>query len=182
MRCKVFSIPIGGGTAPEPERNLNEFLGATKVKLTFASLAGAPASPFWSVLCFFEEGAQVAPKDAPVTNRPVAASSAASVGPTPPVQPGVALTREQVRMIVALKKWRANEAALANVPLYKVAQNRWLEEIVQMPAKSLDDLKKVAGMGEWRVQKYGAKILEVLSATSAAKSQWPASSYSAGQA
>jgi len=191
MQCKMFSIPIDGNAVLAPESKLNEFLGAAKVKLTFASLAGAPANPFWSVLCFFEDGAQMAPARPAVANRTAAPSPAVAPGPTTPnpaaatgptVQPNILLTGEQVRMIMALKKWRANEAALANVPLYKVAQNRWLEEIVRMPARSLDDLKKVTGMGDWRVQKYGAKILEVLNATSAAKSAWPNSSFSAGQA
>jgi ribonuclease D len=63
-----------------------------------------------------------------------------------------------------------------------VAQNKWLEDIVRMPARVVDDLKNVRGLGEWRVQKYGAKILEVLNAANAAKRSWPGSSYSAGRA
>jgi hypothetical protein len=63
-----------------------------------------------------------------------------------------------------------------------VAQNKWLEEIVQMPGRTLDDLKKVRGLGEWRVQKYGNKILEILNTAIAARPSWPAASYSAGHA
>ena len=71
------------------------------------------------------------------------------------------------------------------VPLYMVAQNRWLEEIVRMPARGLDDLMKVRGLGEWRVQKYGAQILETLSAVNggnSAKRSWPSTPYAAGRA
>ena len=89
---------------------------------------------------------------------------------------------EQVKSIVALKKWRADQAEQENVPLYMVAQNKWLEDIVRMPVRTLDDLGKVRGLGEWRVQKYGAKIVEVLNAATAAKRTWPSSSYSAGRA
>jgi len=63
-----------------------------------------------------------------------------------------------------------------------VAQNRWLEEMVRMPVRTVDDLAKVKGLGEWRVQKYGAKIVEILSAASAARRSWPSSSYAAGRA
>jgi ribonuclease D len=63
-----------------------------------------------------------------------------------------------------------------------VAQNRWLEEFVRMPVKTLDDLKKVRGLGEWRAQKYGAKIVEILSAANAARRSYPASSYATGRA
>jgi len=63
-----------------------------------------------------------------------------------------------------------------------VAQNKWLEDIVRMPVRTLDDLTKVRGLGEWRVQKYGAKIVEILNTASAARRSWPTSSYSAGRA
>ena len=168
MRCKIFSIPLEAEEALERERNLNDFLGTTNVKRVFASLANQPEGPMWSLLFLYEDGAQV-------TQRTPARPDAT-------VDPGTPLTGVQVRSIVALKKWRADAAALEGVPLYMVAQNRWLEEIVRMPVRTLDDLKKVSGLGEWRAQKYGAKILEILSAANAARRSWPASSYSAGRA
>jgi hypothetical protein len=51
-----------------------------------------------------------------------------------------------------------------------------------MPARTVDDLKKITGFGEWRVQKYGAKIVEILNAANAARNSRPTSSYSAGTA
>jgi ribonuclease D len=122
----------------------------------------------WSVLFFYEDGAQVTQKT--------------PTCPDATVDLSAPLTGEQVRSIVALKKWRADQAAQENVPLYMVAQNKWLEEFVRMPVRTLDDLKKVRGLGEWRVQKYGAKIVEILSAANAARRAWPASSYAAGRA
>jgi ribonuclease D len=122
----------------------------------------------WSVLFFYEDGA------------PVTQKTPASPDATP--DPGTPLTGEQVRSIVALKKWRADAAALEGVPLYMVAQNKWLEDIVRMPVRTLDDLTKIRGLGEWRVQKYGAKIVEILNTANAARRSWPASSYSAGRA
>jgi ATP-dependent DNA helicase RecQ len=98
------------------------------------------------------------------------------------VDSGTPLTGEQVRWIVALKKWRTDAAAQEGVPLCMVAQNKWLEEIVRMPARTLDDLKKVNGFGEWRVQKYGGRIVEILNTANAARRSWPASSYTAGRA
>jgi ATP-dependent DNA helicase RecQ len=98
------------------------------------------------------------------------------------LDPGTPLTGEQVKWIVALKKWRADQAAQEGVPLYMVAQNRWLEDIVRMPARTLDDLTKVNGLGEWRIKKYGAKMIEILNSANSAKGSWPGSSYSAGRA
>ncbi len=140
MQCKVFSISLESEAALNGEQKLNDFLDTTNVKRVFASLANQPEGPMWSLLFLYEDGAQVTHK--------------APTSPEATVNPGTPLTGEQVRSIVALKKWRADAAALEGVPLYMVAQNRWLEEMVQMPVKTLDDLKKVKGLGEWRVQKY----------------------------
>jgi superfamily II DNA helicase RecQ len=168
MQCKVFSVPAGGERAFDSERKLNDFLGATNVKRIFASLASQPEGPMWSVLFFYEDGAPVPQK--------------AAVTPAQPPASGVTLTGEQGRWIIALKKWRSDQAATEGVPLYMVSQNKWLEDMVRMPARTVDDLKKITGFGEWRVQKYGAKIVEILNAANAARNSRPTSSYSAGTA
>ncbi|MGD0226578.1 MAG: HRDC domain-containing protein [Terriglobia bacterium] len=168
MQCKIFSVPLESEEALDKERKVNDFLGATNVKRVFASLANQPKGPMWSVLLFYEDGA-------PVPQKTPASPGAALDSGTP-------LTGEQVRWIVALKKWRSDQAALEGVPLYMVAQNKWLEDMVRIPARSLDDLKKITGFGDWRVQKYGAKIVEILNTANAARRSWPASSYSAGGA
>jgi ATP-dependent DNA helicase RecQ len=69
--------------------------------------------------------------------------------------------------MIALKRWRADQAAQEGVPLYMVAHNNWLEDIVRMPARGVQDFLKVRGMGEWRAKKYGPKILEILGGTPA---------------
>jgi superfamily II DNA helicase RecQ len=167
MRCKVFSIPLEPEAALDRERKLNDFLDATNVKRVFASLANHPEGPMWSVLFFYEDGAQATQK--------TPASHEATMDTSTP------LTGEQVKSIIALKKWRADQATLEGVPLYMVAQNKWLEEMVRMPVRTLDDLVKVRGLGEWRVKKYGAKILEVVNTANTTRPPWPASSYSAGR-
>ena len=167
MRCKIFVVPLEPEETFDRERKLNDFLGAANVKRVFASLANQPEGPKWSVLFFYEDGT------------PVMQSTPAN--PDAMMDPNTPLTGEQVKSIVALKKWRADQAAAEGVPLYMVAQNKWLEDIVRMPARTLDDLLKVRGLGEWRVQKYGAKIIEILSTANAARRSWPASSHSAGR-
>ena len=177
MQCKMFSLPVGSEQALDRERKLNEFLGANNVKRVFASLANQPEGTLWSVLFFYEEGAE-ATERAP--SRPFTEKAPASTGTAQ--ESSVLLSGEQVKSIIALKKWRADQAAQENVPLYMVAQNKWLEDIVRLPVRSLDDLTRVRGLGEWRVQKYGPKIIEVLNAENAGRRAWPASSHSAANA
>ncbi len=173
MQCKVFSIPLDAVNEQERDRKLNEFLGARNVKRVFASLANQPEGPVWSVLLFYEGGAEA------VQNVRVTTSSHARSHPEasePTRDSGGELTRDQVRSIVALKKWRADQAAQEGVPLYAVAHNKWLEEMVRIQAKTAVDLLKVQGLGEWRVKKYGAKIVEVLNGAETAMGSWPSSS------
>ena len=82
MRCKIFSVPLESEKAFDRERKLNDFLGATNVKRVFASLANQPEGPMWSVLFFYEDGAQVTQKT--------------PASPDATLDPGAPLTGEQV--------------------------------------------------------------------------------------
>ncbi len=185
MRCKIFSVPIESDSAPDRERKLNEFLSATNVKRVFASVANAPEGPIWSAMFFYEDDLpafHTARAAESTQSIPLPASAPEASGPRAPVESETPLNREQVKWIIALKRWRAEQAAQENVPLYMVAQNKWLEEIVRMPARAMDDLMQVRGLGEWRVQKYGERILKILSSAASAKRTWPSNSSAYGRA
>jgi superfamily II DNA helicase RecQ len=185
MRCKIFSVPIESESALDREKKLNEFVSAANVKRVFASVANAPEGPMWSVMFFYEEGPQSVQtmRPAPATQTvPLPARQAEPNNAGVPLDSETPLTREQVKWIIALKRWRADQAAQENVPLYMVAQNKWLEEIVRLPVRGMDDLMHVRGLGEWRIQKYGEKILEILGAAGTAKCTWPSNSSAYGRA
>ena len=181
MQCKIFSVPVDSERALDQEQRLNDFLRATNVKRIFASIANQPGGSTWSVLFFYDGEASTALRgDAVAANAVESGHPVAALKTT--VEPGSPLSAAQVKGIIALKKWRAEQAAQENVPLYMVAQNRWLEEIVRMPVHTLEELAKVAGLGEWRVKKYGGKIVEIMNAMNAAKRSYQAPPYSAAHA
>ncbi len=173
MQCKVISLPLEAEAQREGERQLNDFLKVAQVKRVFASLADSQKGSFWSVLFFYDElgfpaqslsasQATQAVRATPIQPSYGSDSMASPIGQGAPLDAATPLTGEQVKWIIALKRWRADQAAQEGVPLYMVAQNKWLEEIVRMPARGVQDLLKVRGMGEWRTKKYGTKILEIL--------------------
>ena len=179
MRCKIFAVPLDSEAALAQERTINSFMDSNNVKRVFASLANRPEGPVWSIL-FFYEGEASAPR--PAAGRPSAAVGSERPMPTPPMDAGTSLSGAEIKSIIALKKWRADVAAQEGVPVYMVAQNRWLEDMVRIPVRTLDDLKKVPGFSEWRVQKYGHRIVEILNAPNSSRHSWSTSTYSAGRA
>lgn len=66
----------------------------------------------------------------------------------------------------ALKSWRKQQAMTENVPAYVIASNRTLEDIVKANPVSHDDLLKVPGIGQMKVDRYGDEILKVMASVS----------------
>lgn len=179
MRCKIFTVPLDSEAALDQERKIDTFMDANNVKRMFASMANQPEGPMWSLLLIYEGEAPGAQKPAASPSVAVGIDRRPSSGA---MDSGTPLSSAEVKSIIALKKWRADAAAQEGVPLYMVAQNRWLEDMVRLPVRTLEDLKKVAGFSEWRVQKYGGRIVEILNTCHAARASWPGTSYSAGRA
>lgn len=102
MRCAVLSVPLNSEV--DWERKMNEFLAERNVKHVFASLANQPGGLAWSALFFYED-------EEPVTQA-ICPFPGASTGARSP------LGGEEVRPMIALKKWRAVQAAQEGVPLY----------------------------------------------------------------
>jgi superfamily II DNA helicase RecQ len=170
MRCKIFTVPLDSEAALDQERKIDSFMDANNVKRVFASLANQPEGPMWSLLLMYEGEAPAAQKPAAYPSVAVGTDRRTSSGA---MDSGAPLSGAEVKSIIALKKWRADAAAQEGVPLYMVAQNRWLEEMVRLPVRTLEDLKKVAGFSEWRVQKYGPRIVKILNTGHAARASWP---------
>ena len=55
------------------------------------------------------------------------------------------------------------------MPVYTIFTNEQLAQMVKTRASSKGDLEKIAGVGDARIEKFGARIVEVLTAHSKAK-------------
>jgi len=65
----------------------------------------------------------------------------------------------------ALRTWRRGIAQAQAVPAYVVADDRTLSGLAARCPANLEELLEVPGMGRSRVERYGADILRVISAT-----------------
>jgi ATP-dependent DNA helicase RecQ len=65
----------------------------------------------------------------------------------------------------ALRAWRRGIAQAQAVPAYVVADDRTLAGLAARRPASTEELLEVPGMGRSRVERYGADILRIISAT-----------------
>ena len=65
-----------------------------------------------------------------------------------------------------LRQWRAAEAAGQGVPAYVVFADKTLVAIAETAPTSIDDLRGVFGIGEAKLERYGAQVLKVVAAQS----------------
>jgi len=68
----------------------------------------------------------------------------------------------QRQVFEALRAWRRERATADGIPVYIVATNRQLAEIVKRVPAGKSDLQEVPGLGREKVRAFGDQILEVV--------------------
>ncbi len=67
-------------------------------------------------------------------------------------------------MFEELREWRAAEAKQQGVPAYVVFNDASLRELATVRPTTMEGLAGITGVGEAKLERYGAKLLEVLTA------------------
>jgi ATP-dependent DNA helicase RecQ len=98
---------------------------------------------------------------------PSITASASAVQPKPkpavaPVAVVVELNEVQREVEERLKQWRRTEAAAAGLPSFFVFSDTVLREIVVAAPESLGALSAVRGVGSEKVEKFGAKVVQIV--------------------
>jgi ATP-dependent DNA helicase RecQ len=75
-------------------------------------------------------------------------------------EPADDLTPEQQALDARLREWRRSESERLNLPLFFVLASTTLRSIVLARPQSLAQLKTVHGLGNEKVERFGAGILE----------------------
>ena len=68
----------------------------------------------------------------------------------------------QLALFEALREWRRNVAREHNVPAYTVFHDSTLAQIARQLPQSALQLRGVAGVGEAKLARYGAALLEIV--------------------
>ena len=145
MALKFFHVPCRGGASEETE--VNTFLRSHRVLSIQRELLADGAASYWA-LCvdFLDSGAETAaPGGAKIDYKEI-------------------LPPDQFTVFARLRLVRKELAEKEGVPVFAVFTNEQLAEMVKQPCTTAADLRKIAGIGEARVEKYGAAMLATLAA------------------
>lgn len=61
-----------------------------------------------------------------------------------------------------LKVYRYSQAKLENVPAYYIFNDNVLNDLVTIKPKNLSELDKIKGFGEYKCNKYGKNIIDII--------------------
>ena len=73
------------------------------------------------------------------------------------------LSPEDFALFAKLRELRKELAQAEAVPVYTVFSNEQLAQMVQLRVRTSADLERIDGIGESRIEKYGARFLDLLS-------------------
>jgi superfamily II DNA helicase RecQ len=135
---EILTIPFNPNQKGFDADPLNRFVINKHIKNYRAEFFAADGSPYWTV---FMEYDPVLP---PATETETSG-----------------LDEPQQILLERLRAWRKERAEKDGVPVYILATNRELREIVVQAPRTLEALKSVKGFGKGKTGKYGADIIEL---------------------
>lgn len=147
MGFRFFTIPIRDCGPAESE--LNAFLGTHKILAVDRRWVDQGASSFWCFCVDYLEKATTA-------GGPNGSAMRGKIDYKEVLKP------EDFAVFARLREWRKSVSQHEAVPVYTVFTNDQLAQMVQARVTTKAALEKIAGIGGARIEKYGAKILELL--------------------
>jgi len=144
MQIKIFRIPSGGNALLEDEMNI--FLRSKKILKVDSQLSQEPGGPAWCFcIQYMEDGRAVAKGKIEVDWRE-------------------RLSPEVFARFARLRELRKTLAEREGVPPYAVFNNEELAGIARLEKPTRAEMLKIKGIGEQKMEKYGAAFLEELKA------------------
>lgn len=73
-----------------------------------------------------------------------------------------ALAEPERKLFEHLQQWRKEKALSEGIPVYIIATNKELTELITRAPKTLDGLKSIKGFGKQKVSRYGKEMLDLI--------------------
>jgi superfamily II DNA helicase RecQ len=77
-------------------------------------------------------------------------------------EPESTASPQDEQLFQSLRQWRADEARKLGMPPYIVATDRVLRAVAQTRPATVEDLRKVPGVGPAKAEKYGERMVQLV--------------------
>ena len=147
VQFRVFQIPVSESEKNEEE--FNKFLRSVRAVGIHKEFVSHGPESFWSfaVEYIMEKNQSDFKKDEGEKRR---------------IDYKNILSPEDFTLFVSLREWRKKRAADEGVPVYTIFTNAQLASIVEKKVGSISALKKIDGVGESRIEKYGESVVSIV--------------------
>lgn len=142
MNIKIFTIAFDPVNRVFDEDPVNRFISTRKINKITPAFFETGGQACWSVFIEYDDIVQDHEKKAK--------------------EKLPDLTPQQKKLYDALIGLRRDLAEKEGVPIFIIASNRQLADIVLRLPRTMDELKSVNGFGTKKVKKYGRQILETI--------------------
>ncbi len=137
---KIITVPYDEKTGGFDEEVLNKFSLGNRLISHKTEFFLNEGKPYWTVFLEYDpQLSNISDKGTEMFNEPEKA------------------------LLERIRIWRKEKADKAGVPVYIVATNRELHDIVLAAPKTLEALKGIKGFGRKKVEKYGDELIKLLS-------------------
>lgn len=147
MQLKFFTIPLLGGE--DAAEDLNRFLIGHRILSVDRQLAQAGTASAWALCVAFEPAGEGRPQGV-------------AAGRRGKVDYREVLSEADFSVYARLRSLRKEIADAEGVPAYALFTNEQMAEMVTRRVASAAALREIPGIGEARVEKYGAVFLQAL--------------------
>jgi len=139
MPVKFFTIPFDHAAETFHDDEINDFMLKNSIQNVKAECFQANGKVYWSVILFYEAG--LLPHEKEETE---------------------SLSKEQGLLLKQLFAFRKARAEKDGIPVFIVATNKQLKDVVLTKPGTLEQLNQINGFGKKKLQLYGATILEIV--------------------
>ena len=140
MPIRIFTIPYNPQTIGFPDEELQKFLLNKNVKSLHPQFFQLDGMAFWSVFVEYEI----------VVSRMPAESDG--------------LKASERLLYQRLREWRKETAEKEGVPVFIIANNKQLMELVKQSPTTLEALRGIHGFGKKKVESYRAAVTGIIRA------------------
>ncbi len=145
MNIKVFTIAFNSNLGSFDTGEIKSFYQSNHIVYQQAAFFTDKGKFYWSILIGYEAyNTDNAPKE----------KDKQTLIPT--------LTDEEKELYDKLKQWRKHKAQAKGFPVYLLATNNQLLQMVQQKVTTKNSLQAIKGFGKQRTAKYGEDIINIV--------------------